>query len=510
MAIRIPSKHIYDIDNQKVIDNVIDNVEVHIKAPQLISATENVYNESVSSGFATGTAQDNQKYAYITKTQTYGNSGYAYSYVQITPTYLTKTFIVPKSVQNSRVLRLFTGADNNGQSNIKCSFRGTVKKGTATATANLTIAESWNTEVRQYYISNIAVQKTSIIPTTKTEDKEKQYSFTKDDLEISNYVTNAEVASAEGDNLRATTATITLVSEDSLLTATAKENDNDYTITLTILCGLKKIALGAIGGNEFPYYNSVGTYSVSCNYNNTYEEYIPKQVDMSFYGDVIKLDLVDEILTIGNGDNIISFAGNELFQKTNKPSVEETYTKVISEYVNGKEIATIRCGIEDYYDTDGNLAISKNRKDNLPMTFHIGDRVIPYIYGSNGIDRPMSTKKDNSPKEFEVIGKGITYDGAIFQKLTLQEYRYVITTTVTKRVATGNAQVIIDGTIYYEGKDTITFTDGEITSVSAEAELGQRASATFDKDNIITVTVLSEAPKSVVLARVKITYLGKL
>jgi hypothetical protein len=59
--------------------------------------------------------------------------------------------------------------------------------------------------------------------------------------------------------------------------------------------------------------------------------------------------------------------------------------------------------------------------DKIPMTFAIGDIVIPHIIGSNGVETPMSIKTDGSPKEFRVIGTHIYFDGAVWQELTLQE-----------------------------------------------------------------------------------------
>ena len=55
------------------------------------------------------------------------------------------------------------------------------------------------------------------------------------------------------------------------------------------------------------------------------------------------------------------------------------------------------------------------------MVFEKGDDVIPYIYGADGKDRPMSKNKDGSAKVFEVVGSNIIYDGAVWQELTLLE-----------------------------------------------------------------------------------------
>jgi hypothetical protein len=56
-----------------------------------------------------------------------------------------------------------------------------------------------------------------------------------------------------------------------------------------------------------------------------------------------------------------------------------------------------------------------------PMSFQIGDQVIPRVYGVDGKDRPMSTYKNGSEKVFQVLGSKIFYDGAVWQELSLQE-----------------------------------------------------------------------------------------
>jgi hypothetical protein len=43
------------------------------------------------------------------------------------------------------------------------------------------------------------------------------------------------------------------------------------------------------------------------------------------------------------------------------------------------------------------------------------------VFTADGIDTPMSKRKDGSTKSFIVVGSNIFYDGAVFQELSLQE-----------------------------------------------------------------------------------------
>jgi hypothetical protein len=69
------------------------------------------------------------------------------------------------------------------------------------------------------------------------------------------------------------------------------------------------------------------------------------------------------------------------------------------------------------------ITVSNVLIDNgtLPMTFKIGDIVIPYVFGVGGQDKPMSRYKDGSPKQFRVVGAKIFFSGATWQEVTLQE-----------------------------------------------------------------------------------------
>lgn len=480
-VIKIPSKHIYSIDNQKVIDNKVDKIEVKVKEPQIVSATENVYNETVTSGFYDDGVSEGINVDTYSGGDVY-TPDYWVSYVRVYPKYVTTTFSVPKSKKNTYILRVLTGTDNYGSSNIKYSLRGNVKKGDLTATGTFTINVKTPSGDTSY---SATVDSNSIKKTETFNESDTSYSLNDKNLLKADYEYKYF---AEGN--RHLIATATLPTKTDVFSAKIDREDSEYYyLTFSILSGL--ITQRFWGHENLFGVNKPHSFSFSGNY----EEYIPTQVDVSFYGDTIKLDLQNETLTISkNGKYPMLFSGNELMQTTNTPTVEETYKNIITHWKDGKECATIRCGIEDYYiiekkiivsvlsqnltdkgteidiltneyitvgtildfgnDVEFNVIehvskniykcfigrfiglatgeltatikgkiISKSGENNLAMTFHIGDIVVPYVYGANGQDKPMSVYKDNTEKEFQVVGKKIIYDGAIWQELTLQEYK---------------------------------------------------------------------------------------
>lgn len=406
--IKIPSKNIYYINDQKVIDNQIDKVEVQTKNITPYSQ----YETNVGSfAFEDDIKIKNGETQSDLQGSETGMGGYSISvaaaYVELTPSYTTKTIRIPILGENSRVLSILTGLDKNDNPNIKCTMYGDIEIGNAAATVHLRYGEA-----------------TSITNQKLTENEEETKKATGTSYTLQNNMTvEQDAENGSGLMYTHTKASVTLESESDVGTVQAKTvniDDVDYfEITATYLAGLKKISMS---GGETVTSSISGTYEGDISVSGDYQIYIPKKIEITVYGNTIGIELKDENITINeNGSNVVSFMGNELMQSTNKPSIEETYGEIISQWKDGKEVATIRCGIENYYDVNGDMAISNSGTRSLPMTFHIGDIVIPYVYGANGKDKPMSLKQDGFAKTFEVLGKKIIYDGAIWQELTLQE-----------------------------------------------------------------------------------------
>lgn len=469
-TIVIPSKHIYDMMNEKVIDNQIDKVEVPYNAVKIINGTENVYNISYDEPFVEGEAQDNIGIGSILNVQNpvvAGTDDAFFAYVSLKPTYITKYIEIPKTIDNARIVKLLTGASKEtGSPIISVSFFGTHENGITTARAG---------GLYHYYDYEKIFSIKDFSFEEKIVEDNISYTLPNVDEEVTERY-NSHSDSPNPDAYTWAVAKVKLQNEDNLLEATASQNEKSFGIELKILCGIEIIKIGATVPAK---YNTTGQTEVTIytEVSGTYERYIPKQVRISFEGDIIKLDLEENTITIGDGNNVISFTGNELIHGGNVPPVEYTYDDVIAHYKNGKETATIRCGIENYYDINGNKVISKGE---LPMTFHIGDRVIPYVYGANGKDKPMSLKKDGSPKEFNVVGKNMIYDGAILQELVLQEHTdkkendYAVITITQRRAVVGSLQ--LDCTLDFgtlEARQIIEY-EGEEAVVAGETGQGFR------------------------------------
>jgi hypothetical protein len=142
--------------------------------------------------------------------------------------------------------------------------------------------------------------------------------------------------------------------------------------------------------------------------------------DIGIFGEYITFDRLKH--TIGGTKNVTDLPTNELVQSLD-PYLSN---KILLEFAKGKETATLRCDISDYYEHDTKEKIISINNDNLPMCFMEHQWVVPYVRSADGTDRPMSLYKDGTAKVFEVIGSEISYDGAVFQKISIQEvYKYI-------------------------------------------------------------------------------------
>lgn len=160
----------------------------------------------------------------------------------------------------------------------------------------------------------------------------------------------------------------------------------------------------------------------------------------SLFGKTVEIHLRDDLTDIvGSVKKIIPFDGrieidNGYYLADNAVvgintyelidaafSIDEQFEKTRQLYLKGKETATIRCSIGDYYDYNSKERIISIDNSTSKMSFDIGDQVIPMVYGADGKDRPMSTYQDGTSKVFQVLGTKIFYDGAVWQELSLQE-----------------------------------------------------------------------------------------
>lgn len=151
-----------------------------------------------------------------------------------------------------------------------------------------------------------------------------------------------------------------------------------------------------------------------------YANYIPT---ITFFLEAEYINIETNSIRYGNSP-FFAVESNELLQTTttidNKKLSQYIYEQITNEWSKGKETATLKCSIGEYYDESGNLVISTKNND-LPMTFNIRDLVIPYIPIARGGTEPMSIRTDGKAKIFQVTQVRPYFDGACWQEIMLQE-----------------------------------------------------------------------------------------
>lgn len=390
MAIIIPSKHIYEIRNNKIIENRITKVEVNATEVKPVNEFDKVvYSENIdfnsSSVFEEETNANKDDSFYTTAGP---QIGYQYSYVYFNNKlkYFQGHIKIPKVSNNTRITKI---------SKFEFSVFGTVIK--ADTTGQLLITSANN--------SGLNFNTPTITQLSRAE-KETTFEFPE----------TPETVSVQG-------VSVTGLKEEN--TYNIIENDTEFEIYFRCMVSYVKETLLSTG--EVYVTLDLGA---TVRGSGEYEYYDPSQLRISVYGNTSGIELTEVKQVYGSDErSVFSIQNNELLQTTNyitdvdnPNSISYNVDKTIKQYTKGKESAVILCSISDYYDQNGNKVIDTNdTTPNPKMLFEEFDLVIPYIFNAKGKDEPMSVDKQNVAKTFVVVGVEPFYDGAVWQRLYLLE-----------------------------------------------------------------------------------------
>ena len=428
MAIVIPSKNIYGIDNTKIRDNFINNVKVE---QTIVNTTykENIEIFKKSYENIDFISSDSQTWVGDFQKTYVGAPNNLDFVVAVSFSGYTKTAFlgegtpytvkIPISNDNYTITKLLLGENKEtSEANIKYSIYGEYSYG----------AISCNYTGELQYVSgsnyNLIVNYDINNSTFGSEQDKKSFSY-----ELPSEIKNTQEGFAfEGQNVDIKVESKKqIIREDNLKTLSFEYDDtnNPKFIILKIsnlLCGVKTISMGgktrtfASAGSGFPFSGMM---------SGVWKEYNPTSIEIIVKGNTMGIDLTNKSITIyrGNGDKPHSLKGNELLQETAKvdsnPLTNHLAHNVLDGYENGKESVTLLCDINEYYDTNGNLQIST--KSGNKMTFDIGDEIIPMVLNYDGKNKPMSKTQNGEAKVFRVVGTKKFYDGAVWQEIYAQE-----------------------------------------------------------------------------------------
>lgn len=414
MAIVIPSKNIYDKQNPKLLKNKIDKIEVNaVNILPLMETQTSVFEktfyygvDNVFENAETGLGKNSGTYKGF-----YGTISSVAGLLEVTPIYLKAKVEIPLLSSNKRINDFYLGKDKNGNPYIQISINAQksnswIKTGT--------IKNAYNQKDQSWNLTGLEDVQVEKLETTISEIK----NVSKIDLKTTETVEGYADAQTHYIEINSN-----ITDETNILKEDIFKIENDKAIfDLIVLCGYKEKYL-----YDKQTHYTTDTKIIDTDFGGHMIVVTPQKVSINIFGDTIGIDLENNIVKIHtngkeNSKNTIRFDSNELIQTTNyyddtvnevENSLIKNYNTTLAEYQNGKETAEILCSISNYYDESGKGKIS-TEETTLPMTFNIGDEVVPMVMNSLGKDIPMSKSKT-----FEVVGVDFIYDGAVWQKLTL-------------------------------------------------------------------------------------------
>lgn len=152
------------------------------------------------------------------------------------------------------------------------------------------------------------------------------------------------------------------------------------------------------------------------------EEYRAESIRIDIIGEFHNLKVEASPLIVETDSDGVSFSldSNTFIQKPFEERHKSLLQKTMYIYGNGKETIDVLCSVGEYYDTNGEKVISTQTPKK--MIFELYDKVIPMYRNQYGEDAPVSIAKNYQSKVFSVLKVEPYFDGAVWQKLQLQEY----------------------------------------------------------------------------------------
>lgn len=189
--------------------------------------------------------------------------------------------------------------------------------------------------------------------------------------------------------------------------------------------------------DEYLFYDTNGTENTT-RYNFKWHVSEIKVANEAEYDDVIEkirtckeVDNPDYNPDVPTGDYVIanyktchiSLNGCVVWYSNEEQSKVTVCRPILVGFIKKRTSTSGNAQIVTYGLNSTRLLYSIETKDTyLPMTFSYGDRVIPYEYDSESkTDKPIATNKDGTPVVYEVAKNTITFNGCVWQNLTLQE-----------------------------------------------------------------------------------------
>ena len=431
MEILIPSKNIYEINNNKIRNNVINEVNVE----QTVIAQNNNFESPI---YNTKIEKDIVNYPTQSKNNIYGKSdnytlirGYWIGYVNVESGYFEIPEIaIPKVSNNTYISKMLYGKNDDGEPNIKTSLYLTRKVYNSSASASF-FPNGYSTDSNDPSLENHKLQSVGKITKGSLVEETQGY----DNIEVPTvfeFPYNPRIGPFTNFDTNKVVIKNAFTSQENIANESIFSEGKDYYFLRNVKI-LAKANITTLFDWQYKSYSEDdwATELREVTLEGTTEEYLASQVDITVYGNTISIDLTNGYANYkGEGKGRAHLLnGNELLQSGNvsfnRPTTAYLAQDILSQYKNGKETISLLCDISDYYEYDETATNLKGEKvisiSSEKMCFALHDKIVPMVMGANGQDRFISYYQDNTPKVFRVIGSEIIYDGSIMQKIFATE-----------------------------------------------------------------------------------------
>ena len=419
MAIIIPSKKIYDISNSVVNKNVISAVEYQVVKHKKSQKKQAIYNNNTSTKWR-GTFTDivtSSSSPKLVSTSTFpvretrssiisGTEYCAIAY--FSPMYIGYNIHIDTQITNQHYIDV-SDLENNP---ISLEFRFDVEKRIRNAETRITYngsAYDWNVYITEDYETNAETQipPPQIVSNPTIPLEGSVIAKSGGAVPMVGFTLPWKYNKPTNTEYEAILDLGQTISLNPTFDTNEKGEVTGLNIKVQVLCGAILIEGSGAGTSVY----SFGT---------TVTEYRPNSASIIINGTTYEIVTEQETTVLQSGNvkgEKVSVTGNGLVQ--NKDYAKSQAIDILYDYENGKETAKVRCSIGDYYDNENGLAITP--KTDSKMTFEIGDKVVPMVRNSRGGDNALSYHSNGTAKVFDVVGEKYTYDGAVWQELTLRE-----------------------------------------------------------------------------------------
>lgn len=329
MAIVIPSKHIYDKDNNKIRDNKIDKIEVG--AVEIVPDNKFdtvIYNAKETTKIDSGhTFVSNETgYTCIPNWISPWEFEYGTAVAQATFTtyYNSIKLKIPKKTNKYSISKLLE-KDDNGNSKIFANVYCTKKTGSVGVQSQILYSIDGSNTLDPIKVVSVVPAPPTDGDRTLSSGETVLLQTVPDDIQATENITV---------NTINYTATATAEKHGTKNMAFITEDDDYYNVDYYLLVG---VIYDRVTWSEYGNIDANTTKQDKVKdilLEGTSEAYIPSYVEITFYGNTIGIDLNNKTVYIPdeNGNKPFSIEGNELMQTSNYYTLKEFLLKQVSAY----------------------------------------------------------------------------------------------------------------------------------------------------------------------------------